>query len=87
MNNLMLNTISKEHFNLLISLTSIHSERLKKALEAYFVNGIDKKNICEQFCVNSSYFSFKVKVIQEVSRTVILLYPFYHELFSVKQGD
>lgn len=84
MHNLIPCQISKAHFELLLSLTSIHSEKLKKALEAYFVDGRNKKEICEKFGVNSSYFSLKVNVIKDVSRTVILLYPFYSELYATK---
>lgn len=77
--------ISKEHFELLVSLTPIHSLNLKSALFAYFVDGLSLKEIRDQFKVNTSYLSLKIRVIQDVSRTVVSLYPYYHELLSRKQ--
>lgn len=75
-------SIDHTHFHLLLSLTSINSERMTKALENYFVLGESKKNVCEKFDVNSSYFSLKVRLIQDVSRTVLSLYPYYESLYS-----
>lgn len=83
-NNSMPSNICKAHFDLLLSLTSIHSEKIKKALEAYVVDGMDKKRACEMFGVNSSYFSLKIRLLQDVNRTVISMYPFYRDLFAVK---
>lgn len=77
--------ISKEHFELLVSLTPIHSQKLKFALFAYFVDGLSLKEIRDQFKVNTSYLSLKIRVIQDVSRTVVSLYPYYHDLLSRKK--
>lgn len=74
-------SIDRKHFHLLLSLTSISSERIKIALEHYFVLGENQRRVCEIFDVNSSYFSLKVRVIQDVSRTVLALYPYYAELY------
>lgn len=74
-------SVDKNHFHLLLSLTSISSERIKLALEHYFVLGESQRSVCEIFDVNSSYFSLKVRVIQDVSRTVLALYPYYAELY------
>lgn len=84
MNNSIPENICKVHFDLLLSLTSIHSEKLKKALEAYLVDGMSKKRACDIWGVNPSYFSLKIRLLQDVSRTVISMYPFYQDLFSVK---
>ena len=73
--------VDKQHFILLLSLTSINSERIKAALEDYFVHGASRKTVCERFGVNRSYFNLKVMVIEGVSRTVISLYPFYEAMF------
>lgn len=74
--------IDRQHFLLLLSLTSISSDRIKAALEHYFVLGENRKKVCEQFGVNRSYFALKARVIQDVSRTVVSLYPFYRSMFG-----
>ncbi|HCZ4708631.1 TPA: hypothetical protein O3H02_004298 [Salmonella enterica subsp. enterica serovar Saintpaul str. CFSAN004144] len=74
-------SIDRDHFYLLLSLTSINSERIKLALEHYFVMGESLRSVCKSFGVNSSYFSLKIRVIQDVSRTVLALYPYYAELY------
>ncbi|MBJ9214347.1 hypothetical protein I5481_20955 [Citrobacter freundii] len=79
-------SIDKEHFYLLLSLTSISSEKMKSALEHYFVLGESHRSVCKYFGVNSSYFSLKVRVIQDVSRTVLALYPYYAELYQSTSG-
>lgn len=75
-------SIDRNHFYLLLSLTSISSERIKLALEHYFVQGESQRDVCECFDVNSSYFSLKVRVIQDVNRTVLALYPYYSDLYK-----
>ncbi|ELL8642818.1 hypothetical protein GUB57_21715 [Escherichia coli] len=81
-NYISLGKIDEEHFQLLISLTSITSEKLKTALKHYFVYGESQRSVCEQFRVNSSYFSLKVRLVQDVSRTVLYLYPYYADLYK-----
>ncbi|WP_201483685.1 PapB/FocB family fimbrial expression transcriptional regulator [Escherichia coli] len=81
LNNLIPGSVDKSHFYLLLSLTSINSERIRSALEQYFVYGAELKNVCKDFDVNVSYFSLKVRVIQDVSRTVLTLYPYYENLY------
>ncbi|EEK7814074.1 hypothetical protein G3151_005243 [Salmonella enterica subsp. enterica serovar Montevideo] len=79
-------TIDKYHFKLLLSLTSITSENIKCALEHYFVLGESRKKVCEDFGINSSYFMLKIRLIQDVSRTIVSLYPFYEKIYRETMG-
>ncbi|EFE1057635.1 TPA: hypothetical protein PN979_004819 [Escherichia coli] len=84
--NLKPGCVEKQHFFLLLSLTSITSENLKSALEHYFVLGESQRDVCKRFNVNISYFSLKVALIQDVNRRVVSMYPFYNQLYKETSG-
>lgn len=69
--------VDKEHFSLLINISSIRSGSVIYALEDYFVNGGKRKVICERHNVNQGYFSLKVKQIQYIDSIVNKILPFY----------
>lgn len=69
--------ISYEHFKYLIELSNIHSMKIIQSLEDYFVRGIERRVICEANNVSPGYLSVKIRQLQDISRLVILMYPFY----------
>ena len=77
--------VDKEHFSLLISISSIRSGKVIYALEDYFVNGGKRKAICERHNVNLGYFSLKIKEVQNINLIVYKTLPFYiNSLMNLK---
>lgn len=66
-----------EHFRLLCNVSNIYSERILLALELFLVKGHERRVACEQAGISQSCFSVKLRQIQDISRTVIQMYPWY----------
>ena len=70
-------TVEKEHFLLLIKISSIRSGKVIIALEEFFVNGVQRKIICDNYNVNPGYLSLKIREIQFLSSMIYKTLPFY----------
>lgn len=69
--------VAHEHFMLLIDISSINSQKVIQALEAFLVRGRDRKEVCELYGVSQGYFSIKLRQLQDISRIVVDMYPYY----------
>lgn len=69
--------VAQEHFMLLIDISSINSPKVIQALEAFLVTGKSRKEVCELFGVSQGYFSIKLKQLQDISKIVVVMYPYY----------
>ena len=72
-------SLNKKSFDLLLSLTSIRSEPLIKALKAYYVDGLTKSEAYTKFGVDKTIFSRKLPLIQSVFDTVIAFSGVYEK--------
>lgn len=62
--------VDKRHFLLLISISSIRSRKVINALEDYFVDGKNRKEVCYKHKINQGYLSIKVRELQEISAKI-----------------
>ena len=69
--------VSEAQFWLLIGASSMHSEKVIKALFDYLVNGATRKSACVAYCVNSGHFSIGLNRLQDLSHTAAKLAVFY----------
>lgn len=70
-------SISETHFNLLIEISTIRSEKIKKALHDYLVSGDSRVNVCVRHNVSQGNLSLKIKEIQILSKKVYALNIYY----------
>lgn len=70
-------SVAQEHFILLVDISSINSQKVIQALEAFLVRGIDRKEACDLYGVSQGYFSIKLKQLQDISKIVVDMYPYY----------
>ncbi|EAA8634478.1 transcriptional regulator [Salmonella enterica subsp. enterica] len=68
-----------EHFRLLVDISHINSERILLALELFLVKGMTRQQACNIAGISQSCLSVKLRQMQEISRTVMKLYPWYDE--------
>ncbi|HCP5802217.1 TPA: adhesin biosynthesis transcription regulatory family protein [Escherichia coli] len=59
--------VDKKQFVLLIDISSIRSYKVINALEDYFVNGKNRKEICDNHKINQGYLSLKIRELQDIS--------------------
>ncbi|EEJ2352839.1 hypothetical protein AH810_004398 [Salmonella enterica subsp. enterica] len=69
--------VAEKHFSLLIEISTIRSDKIRKALSVYFVDGESRSNVCEKYNVAQSCLSMKIKELQRLSKFVYELQPFY----------
>ncbi|MCU6345215.1 adhesin biosynthesis transcription regulatory family protein [Escherichia coli] len=69
--------VSEEQFWLLVGASSMHSDKVIKALFDYLVNGAARKNACAEHGVNSGHFSIGLNRLQHFSHTAAKLAVFY----------
>jgi hypothetical protein len=69
--------VSEEQFWLLVGASSMHSEKVIKALFDYLVNGTTRKSACAEHGVNSGHFSIGLNRLQHLSHTAAKLAAFY----------
>ncbi|HCU1427435.1 TPA: transcriptional regulator [Escherichia coli] len=69
--------VSEQQFWLLIGISSMHSEKVIKALFDYLVNGISRKKSCCLHQVNSGHFSIGLSRLQYLSHAAAKLSQFY----------
>lgn len=69
--------VNIEHFRLLVDISNISSERILLALELFLVKGLNRQQSCAAAGISQSTLSIKLRQIQEISRIVVLIYPWY----------
>lgn len=69
--------VDNMQFLLLVEISSIHSEKVIKALGDYLVSGYSRKEACAQHNVSLGYFSDALKRLKAISKVVSWLVPFY----------
>ncbi|EEK7814144.1 hypothetical protein G3151_005315 [Salmonella enterica subsp. enterica serovar Montevideo] len=69
--------IEKEHFLLLIDISTIRSDKIINALNDYFVLGETRAAVCQKYNVNQGYLSLKIRELQALSAKIYNLFPFY----------
>ena len=70
--------VSEEVFDLLIELSSVHSIKIVNALHDYLVFGENKKDVCDRYGANASYFSIALGRLFRVNQIVSQLFSYYH---------
>ncbi|CAD6177056.1 major pilu subunit operon regulatory protein PapB [Escherichia coli] len=64
-------------FLLLVEISSIHSEKVIRALKDHLVDGYSRKEACDRHNVSVSYFSGALKRLKKVNQAVSWLVPYY----------
>lgn len=70
--------VSEEVFDLLVELSSVHSIKIVNALHDYLVLGENKKDVCDRYGANVSYFSIALGRLFRVNQIVSQLLSYYH---------
>lgn len=70
--------VSEEVFDLLIELSSVHSIKIVNAMHDYLVFGENKKDVCDRYGANASYFSIALGRLFRVNQIVSQLISYYH---------
>lgn len=70
-------TLSGEQFDLLVELSSIHSQKVILAMRDHLVLGDSRKVVCERYGVNAGYLSVCIGRLLRVERSVSKLVRFY----------
>lgn len=68
-----------EHFRLLVDISHINSERILLALELFLVKGLTRQQACNIAGISQSCLSVKLRQMQDISRTVMQMYPWYNK--------
>lgn len=69
--------VSETQFWLLVGTSSMHSEKVIRALFDHLVDGVARRNACVKHCVNSGHFSIGLNRLQHISHTAAKLALFY----------
>lgn len=69
--------LDEEQFWLLVEISSIHSEKVIKAMRAHLVHGIPRKNACNEYNVNNGYLSTSLSRLNYIHRVASYLSKFY----------
>ncbi|WP_309295832.1 adhesin biosynthesis transcription regulatory family protein [Escherichia coli] len=69
--------LDEEQFWLLVEISSIHSEKVIKAMRAHLVHGIPRKNVCNEYNVNNGYLSTSLSRLNYIHRVASYLSKFY----------
>ena len=69
--------VTDAHFNLLVALTAIYSEKVILALRLYLVDGYPRKDACERYNVSPGYFSVCLNKLYKTYRTARVLAGYY----------
>ncbi|WP_105493530.1 PapB/FocB family fimbrial expression transcriptional regulator [Escherichia coli] len=70
-------SLSAEQFDLLIELSSIHSQKVILAMRDHLVQGDLRKVVCERYGVNAGYLSVCINRLLRVEKGVLKLVRFY----------
>lgn len=60
--------VSEIHFNLLMEISTIRSEKIRKALRDYFISGDSRVNVCSKYNVSQGNLSLKIKEVQILNK-------------------
>lgn len=71
------NLLSDEQFDLLMELSSIHSQKVILAMHDHLVKGDLRKVVCEKYAVNAGYLSVCIGRLRRIERSVSKLARFY----------
>ncbi|EHR8284211.1 transcriptional regulator [Escherichia coli] len=69
--------VSEKHFNKLIEISAIHSEKVILALKDYYVVGANRKCACSRHNVSQGYFSISVRKLQKLNEMIVDIIQFY----------
>lgn len=69
--------VHPEHFRMLIESSSIHSPKVIQVMEEFLVHGVSRKDACEKYGVSASYVSVTLRRLQDLSRNIVMMYPYY----------
>lgn len=69
--------LSDEQFDLLMELSSIHSQKVILAMHDHLVKGDLCKVVCEKYAVNAGYLSVCIGRLRRIERSVSKLARFY----------
>ncbi|RMA79676.1 adhesin biosynthesis transcription regulatory protein [Enterobacter sp. WP_7_1] len=69
--------VAEEQFELLVELSSIHSEKIVQALREHLVLGKPRKEACEKYGANISYFSVALGRLFRTNLLVSQLASYY----------
>ncbi|WP_249920313.1 adhesin biosynthesis transcription regulatory family protein [Escherichia coli] len=69
--------LTESKFWLLIELSTIHSDKIIRALRDYLVGGETRKVVCERYSVSNGYLSTSLSRIYRVNHIVTQLVPYY----------
>ena len=70
-------SLSTEQFDLLVELSSIHSQKIILAMRDHLVHGEPRKVVCERHGVNAGYLSVCINRLLRVEKGVSKLVRFY----------
>lgn len=84
LNNLRAGDVCEEHYQMLIELSKIRSEKVTEALREHFVNGRAWSEIYEKYDITPWRLSRKTAELQSLSEKIIALYPYYLSCLSKK---
>ncbi|EPT7718393.1 PapB/FocB family fimbrial expression transcriptional regulator [Escherichia coli] len=76
-NTLLPGALSEEQFFLLTRLSSIRCDSVILAMKDYLVDGHSRKQVCERYCMNNSYFSTTMNRISRINALVASLAKYY----------
>ncbi|UMS29253.1 transcriptional regulator [Escherichia coli] len=71
--------VDKDHFRILIALSSIHSDKVMLSLRDYLVYGHSRRDVCNRYKLNNGYFSVSLARLMRISQLVALAVPYYTE--------
>ncbi|EBB3986439.1 hypothetical protein ACEL77_003352 [Salmonella enterica subsp. enterica serovar Saintpaul] len=71
--------VTEEHFALLVEMSTIRSDKIRKALNEYFVDGVSRAKVCEKHNVTQGCLSVKIKNLQRLSKLVYESQSFYSD--------
>lgn len=69
--------VNDEHFRLLVSISSIHSEKVILALKDYLVDGRSRKYVCDSYKLNNGYFSVSLSRLTRISQIIARIVQYY----------
>ncbi|EFN7977363.1 transcriptional regulator [Escherichia coli] len=69
--------VNDEHFRLLVSISSIHSEKVILALKDYLVDGRSRKYVCDSYKLNNGYFSVSLSRLTRISQIIARIVRYY----------
>ncbi|EEJ2306421.1 transcriptional regulator [Salmonella enterica subsp. enterica] len=69
--------VSDTQFWLLLGISSMHSEKVINALFDFLVKGRARKEVCNEYSVNSGHFSIGLNRLQHISHTAAKMAEYY----------